>query len=60
MNGIIINDKQYIFVTESSRCEDCAFNDTDFCGVVCHGLQELAYGHNNGISGVFKELKIEK
>ena len=25
MNGIIINDKQYIFTTESSSCKDCVF-----------------------------------
>ena len=60
MNGITINDKQYIFTTESSSCKDCVFYNADLCGVACHGLQELAYGHNNDISGVFKELKIEK
>nr|DAS34882.1 MAG TPA: hypothetical protein [Caudoviricetes sp.] len=60
MDGITINDKQYIFTTESGDCKDCVFYNVGNCGVVCHGIQELAYGHNSGISGVFKKLKIEK
>ena len=59
MNGLILNDKHYIFTTESSKYEDCAFFNTE-CGVACLGLQTVAYGRDNHVDGVFKELKIEK
>lgn len=59
MDGLIIKDKHYIFTTESSRCEDCAFFGT-ICGVACLGFQDIAYGRDNHVDGVFKELKIEK
>lgn len=60
MNGITINDEQYIFTTESADCKDCVFYNVGDCGIVCHGVQELAYGHNSDVSGVFKKLKVEK
>lgn len=60
MNGITINDKQYIFTTESDDCKDCAFYTEYDCGLVCHGLKELSFSHNGGKGGVFKELKTEK
>lgn len=59
MNGITINDKQYIFTTESKDCKDCAFYQNDYCGIICHGMKELSFGSNSDKSGVFKELKIE-
>jgi len=48
MNGITINDKQYIFTTESDDCKDCAFYERDYCGMVCHGMKGLSFGHNGG------------
>lgn len=60
MNGITINDKQYIFTTESDDCKDCAFYEKDYCGIVCHAMKELSFSYNGGKDGVFKELKIEK
>jgi len=60
MNGITINDKQYIFTTESKDCKDCVFYEKDYCGIICDGMEKLSFGPNGGKSGVFKELKIEK
>lgn len=60
MDGITINDKQYIFTIESGDCKDCVFYEKDYCGIVCHGMKELSFGHNSDKSGIFKELKLEK
>lgn len=60
MNSMTINDKQYIFTTESKDCKACVFYERDYCGIVCHGMEKLSFGPNSDKSGVFKELKTEK
>lgn len=65
MNGITINDKQYIFIipSEEDDCIDCTECDLnkDGCSLSCNALcvdNELIHGR--GGYGVFKELKVEK
>ena len=66
MNGITINDKQYIFITPSKEddCIDCTECDLNkdgcslTCTVLCENFHELT--HERGGYGVFKELKTEK
>ena len=62
MNGITINDKQYIFL-ETSRevdCDKCDLNESDICkdSVICTDFHFLLHGRIG--CRVFKELKIEK
>ena len=62
MNGIIINDKQYIFIvtSEDFDCDKCDFNEDGVCkdSVICESFHYLLHG-SEGV-GVFKELKEEK
>lgn len=62
MNGITINNKQYIFL-ETSRevdCDKCDLHEQDSCkdSVICESFHLLLNGSKG--CGVFKELKIEK
>ena len=62
MNGITINDKQYIFIATSRDvdCDQCDLDEGDICksSVICKFLHYLLNGSEG--CGVFKELKIEK
>ena len=63
MNGITINNKQYIFL-ETSKDVDCDKCDLTkdghslSCNALCATFHELTCGR--GGYGVFKELKEEK
>ena len=62
MNGITINNKQYIFL-ETSRevdCDKCDLNEDEVCrnSVICESFHYLTHGSEE--VGVFKELKEEK
>ena len=62
MNGITINDKQYIFL-ETSRevdCDKCDLDEDNVCNnnMVCESSPYLLHGIKE--CGVFKELKEEK
>jgi hypothetical protein len=65
MNGITINDKQYIFIATSDdfiiHCDKCDLTKDGYslsCNALCATFHELTRGH--GGYGVFKELKEEK
>ena len=66
MNGITINDKQYIFLETSEEddcidCDKCDLNKDGYflsCNALCVDFNELIHGR--GGYGVFKELKEEK
>nr|DAN74380.1 MAG TPA: hypothetical protein [Caudoviricetes sp.] len=62
MNGIIINDKQYIFLKtdKSVDCDKCDLNEDGVCrnSVICESFHYLLHGSEG--CGVFKELKEEK
>lgn len=63
MNGITINNKQYIFLETSEEfdCDKCDLNKDGYylsCNVLCENFHELTRGR--GGYGVFKELKEEK
>lgn len=62
MNGIIINDKQYIFLKtdKSVDCDKCDLDEDDVCksSVICKFFHYLLNGSDG--CGVFKELKEEK
>lgn len=62
MNGITINNKQYIFLKTSADmgCDQCDLNVDDICkcSVICDSFHLLLNGSKG--CGVFKELKIEK
>ena len=62
MNGITINNKQYIFLETSADmgCDQCDLNDEDVCqsSVICKHFNHLLHGSEG--CGVFKELKEEK
>lgn len=62
MNGIIINDKVYKYVTTKSHCDcsACDLNDGDVCrcSMICSAMS-IVKGAKIGY-GVFKELKVEK
>lgn len=62
MNGITINNKQYIFLETSKDvdCDNCDLNDEDVCqsSVICKHFNYLLHGSEG--CGVFKELKTEK
>ena len=65
MNGITINNKQYIFIATSEdytiHCDKCDLTKDGYslsCNVICSIFHELTRGH--GGYGVFKELKDEK
>lgn len=59
MNGITINNKQYIFLEtiEDVDCCKCDLNDEDVCksSVICKHFNYLLHGSEG--CGVFKELK---
>lgn len=60
MNGIIINDKQYIFlIKEGSDCDECDLENICNTSCICESMEELTDGINSK-SGILKELKIEK
>lgn len=63
MNGITINDKQYIFMEtdKSVDCDKCDLNKDDICGtsILCEHFHCLLHGYKDEV-GIFKELKIEK
>ncbi len=60
MNGITINNKQYIFIetSEDVDCNKCDLNDKIMCSVICSHFHNLIY--ESAGCGVFKELKEEK
>lgn len=62
MNGIMINNKQYIFLATSKDvdCDKCDLDKDDVCenSVICESFHYLMHG-SEGV-GVFKELKEEK
>lgn len=62
MNGITINDKQYIFLETSKDvdCDKCDLNEDGVCrnSVICESFHYLMHGSEG--CGVFKELKQEK
>ena len=62
MNGIMINNKQYIFLATSKDvdCDKCDLNENDVCkdSVIYESFHYLMHG-SEGV-GVFKELKEEK
>lgn len=62
MNGITINNKQYIFIetSEDFDCDKCDLNDEDVCqtSVICKYFNHLLHGSEG--YGVFKKLKEEK
>lgn len=62
MNGITINDKQYIFIEtrEDVDCDKCDLNDEGVChsSVICEHFNYMLHGSKG--CGVFKELKEEK
>lgn len=62
MNGITINNKQYIFIetSEDVNCDKCDLNDEDVCqtSVICKHFNHLLHGSEG--YGVFKKLKEEK
>lgn len=62
MNGITINNKQYIFLETSADmgCDQCDLNVDDICNnsMVCESFHYLL--HSIKGCGVFKELKEEK
>ena len=61
MNGITINDKQYIFVNSdkiTTRCDDCDLRN-HLCNGLCCTMVTLC-GLRRSINYVFKELKVEK
>lgn len=60
MNGIVINDKQYIYTVESTDCNKCAFHECEFCGNPCEFFRFLTLKSEDDVTGIFKELKIEK
>lgn len=62
MNGITINNKQYIFLetSEDFDCDKCDLNKEDMCksSLICKHFHYLLHGYEGEV-GVFKELKIE-
>ena len=60
MNGITINDKQYIFIATREEddcidCDKCNLNKDGYslsCNVLCENFHDLAHGH--GGFGVIK------
>lgn len=62
MNGITINNKQYIFLKtdKSVDCDKCDLDKDDVCNssVICKFFHYLLNGSDG--CGVFKELKEEK
>ena len=62
MNGITINDKQYIFIETSKDvdCDNCDLDDEDVCQfcAICRHFNYMLHGSDG--CGVFKELKEEK
>ena len=43
MNGITINDKQYIFVISDEHCDGCAL-DRRSCEIICNAVCSVAFG----------------
>ena len=63
MNGIIIKDKQYIFLKDLNKdlyevCEGCDLNRMS-CHNICYTFSDLIKSKDSDYS-YFKELKIEK
>ena len=65
MNGITINDKQYIFIATNEdyiiHCDKCDLTKDGHslsCNALCINFRYLVHGTNG--YGVFKELKEEK
>lgn len=62
MNGIVINDKHYIFIKtdKSVDCDKCDLDKDDICGtsILCEHFSCLLHGTTSKV-GIFKELKIE-
>ncbi|MBF1415333.1 MAG: hypothetical protein HXN33_07105 [Prevotella histicola] len=63
MDGITINDKQYIFLetSEAVDCDKCDLDKDDMCNtsLICKHFHCLLHGYEGEV-GVFKELKEEK
>ena len=57
MNGIIINDIKYKFVTYSNKCKDCDLYRKESCYVLCKIMKTMAYGKDSDIEGAFQENK---
>lgn len=60
MNGITIDDKQYIFLEtgEEVDCDKCDLNE-HLCDCMCYTMATLC-GMKNGMNCLFKELNTEK
>lgn len=62
MNGITINNKQYIFLETSEEvdCDKCDLNKEDMCksSLICKHFHCLLHGYEDE-TGIFKELKEE-
>lgn len=63
MNGILINDKHYIFLEDVNKdlyevCEGCDLNKM-LCHGICYAFSDFIKSENSDHS-YFKELKIEK
>ncbi|WP_333615664.1 hypothetical protein [Bacteroides pyogenes] len=62
MNGIVLGDKQYIFIEtdEDIDCDQCALNVDDICkcSMICRSMHVVLSNGQKGV-GVFKELKVE-
>lgn len=63
MNGITINNKQYIFLETSEEvdCDKCDLDEDEVCNnsMICKSFHCLLHGYEDEV-GVFKELKEEK
>jgi hypothetical protein len=60
MNGIIINDKQYIFlIKEGLDCDECDLKNICSTSCICESMEELTLGINSK-NGIFRELKMDK
>lgn len=60
MDGITINDKQYIFIQNGEDCDDCALCNLDTtCQCICRDFAKVI-SRTKGKDGVFKLLKMEK
>lgn len=58
MNGIIINDIKYKFVTYSNKCKDRDLYRKESCYILCKIMKNMAYGKDSDIEGVFKKIKV--
>lgn len=62
MNGITINNKQYIFLetSEDVGCDKCDFYKDEMCKAECVCISFAYLLNRRDGSGILKELKEEK